>query len=148
MQNCTLTTASKSFAPLIRPCKSFALARRFMRSVRPHHVPNDLPTVILAALVAGFPCGLLFKSAYERRLRDNLKPCLPFGHSSLPRIIGGILVKLPIALALIFLPMLGAIHGFGLYPLRGSSLQLFMFTWLLSIGAGKVSRYAYWHSKA
>jgi hypothetical protein len=99
----------------------------------------------LISIASGVSIGAFLPSAWEGKARRLPPPWLPYRQGSLPAtILGAVLVKVPLSLAVfIGLPYL-ALDYFGLIPLRGWDHQIFFVGYLLSLGAGKLFRYGYW----
>ena len=99
----------------------------------------------LISIASGVLIGAFLPTAWERKVRRLPPPWLPFGQGSIPStILGILLVKVPLSLAVFLgLPYL-ALDYFGLIPLRGLNHQIFFVGYLLSLGAGELFRYGYW----
>lgn len=97
----------------------------------------------LIAALTGVPIGLLLPSRWETKARRLPLPWLPFGGGSLTAILGALLVKLPLALAICWGTPLLALRLFDLAP-RSDVWRSFAIAYLLAIACGKLARYAYW----
>jgi len=102
--------------------------------------------LVLASIAVGVPLGIVFSpGAWEKRARRLPSPWLPFGRNSLlPLVLGVLLVKLPLAMAIFLAPPYFVLNYLGLIPLRDESYQVFSLCYLLSLGVGKLARYLYW----
>lgn len=112
-------------------------------------VKQQMPTWLQLTSVAGvvglFNGALFLRSAWEEKARCLSPPSLPFGSNSLLAVLAGVLlVKVPLSLAIFLgLPLL-PLELLGLLPLYGESYKVFFATYLVAIGAGKATRYAFW----
>jgi len=97
-------------------------------------------------LLAGIPFGLLLKTPTERKLRGNIMPWLPFGSSSLPWLILGILVKTILLVPIFFTPMY-LVSEAGRYLTINYDQRLILFLYLIGVLIGKGIRYAYWRRR-
>lgn len=107
---------------------------------------NATLQLVLIAILVGVPIGILSTPGeWEKKVRRLPPPWLPFGHRSVLAIfLGTLLVKAPLSLALFLGPPYFALDYFGFIPMRGQNHQVFFLAYLLSLGAGRVIRYAYW----
>jgi len=107
---------------------------------------NAPQQLVLLSVVLGVPiAALLLPGEWEKKARRLSQPWLPFGSGSVLLIVLGVLlVKLPLALAVFWLPPYLALSYFEFIPLRGENFQVFMLSYLLSLCLGKLLRYGYW----
>jgi hypothetical protein len=102
--------------------------------------------LVLVAVAVGVPLGVLvLVGEWEKKARHLPPPWLPFGHRSMPAIVlGMVLVKVPLSLAIFLGAPYFVLDYFGHIPLRGENHQIFFVAYLLALCAGKLLRYAYW----
>ena len=99
--------------------------------------------LIVAALVGLFNGVAMLKTAWEIQARGLRGPWSPFGSSmfgSFANMLFASLLGLAMFLGLPLVPL----EVLDLLPLRGTELRWFFGTYLVSIGAGKPARYAFW----
>ncbi len=113
------------------------------------HVKQQMPTWLQLTAVAGvvglFNGAVFLRSAWEEKARRLSPPSFPFGSNSLLAVLAGVLlVKVPLSLTIFLgLPLL-PLELLGLLPLYGESYKAYFATYLVAIGAGKATRYAFW----
>lgn len=104
-------------------------------------------TLIAIALVAGFPLGLLMKSATERRLRGGVRPWLPFVATNGRTLALNVLIKIGLVAVAIFAPPYFLLRAFGYLPIGGRRFQFFWCLYWLSVVLAKFARYVYWRRR-